>query len=213
MPRLAPTPTAHKAGSRGYRRVTAALYGAGLASFAAMYCTQALLPALSTYYRITPATAALTVSLTTGMLALCDHSGERAVRALRTHHRDADVRRAVQHYRVAVAVQSHARRPARRTRTARHRAGRDTRGSDGVSGRGSARLFARLGDGPIRRRDHDRWPGRADRPVPDRRCQQLAGRTVGVLADDAGRHGGLRRAGAPVSVLHPEDGERPGHPA
>ena len=70
MPDLASTPTAHRAGSRGYRRVTAALYGAGLASFAAMYCTQALLPALSTYYRITPATAALTVSLTTGMLAL-----------------------------------------------------------------------------------------------------------------------------------------------
>ncbi len=67
---LASTPTAHQAGSRGYRRVTAALYGAGLASFAAMYCTQALLPALSTYYRIAPATAALTVSLTTGMLAL-----------------------------------------------------------------------------------------------------------------------------------------------
>jgi MFS transporter, YNFM family, putative membrane transport protein len=63
-------PTAHRAGSRGYRRVTAALYGAGLASFAAMYCTQALLPALSGYYRITPATAALTVSLTTGVLAL-----------------------------------------------------------------------------------------------------------------------------------------------
>lgn len=63
-------PTAHQAGSRGFRRVTAALYGAGLASFAAMYCTQALLPALSAYYRITPATAALAVSLTTGMLAL-----------------------------------------------------------------------------------------------------------------------------------------------
>ncbi len=70
MPPLPSAPTAHQAGSRGYRRVTAALYGAGLASFAAMYCTQALLPALSTYYRITPATAALTVSLTTGMLAL-----------------------------------------------------------------------------------------------------------------------------------------------
>ncbi len=70
MPPLASAPTAHQAGSRGYRRVTAALYGAGLASFAAMYCTQALLPALSTFYRITPATAALTVSLTTGMLAL-----------------------------------------------------------------------------------------------------------------------------------------------
>lgn len=65
-----PTPSAHQAGSRGYRRITAALVGAGLASFAAMYCTQALLPALSVYYRISPATSALTVSLTTGMLAL-----------------------------------------------------------------------------------------------------------------------------------------------
>lgn len=50
--------------------MTAALCGAGLASFAAMYCTQALLPALSAHYRIGPATAALTVSLTTGALAL-----------------------------------------------------------------------------------------------------------------------------------------------
>jgi MFS transporter, YNFM family, putative membrane transport protein len=70
MRQLSPTTTAHKAGSIGYRRLTAALYGAGLASFAAMYCTQALLPAVSGYYLIAPATAALTVSLTTGMLAL-----------------------------------------------------------------------------------------------------------------------------------------------
>jgi MFS transporter, YNFM family, putative membrane transport protein len=70
MPQTSSAPIAHRAGTSGYRRVTAALYGAGLASFAAMYCTQALLPALSTSYRITPATAALTVSLTTGMLAL-----------------------------------------------------------------------------------------------------------------------------------------------
>jgi MFS transporter, YNFM family, putative membrane transport protein len=70
MPQLAASPTAHQAGSSGYRRVTAALCGAGLASFAAMYCTQALLPALSAYYRISPAVSALTVSLTTGMLAL-----------------------------------------------------------------------------------------------------------------------------------------------
>src|ERR1700744_573638 len=61
---------AHRAGSRGYPRGAAALCSAGLASFAAMYCTQALLPALSAYYRIDPATAALSISLTTGMLAL-----------------------------------------------------------------------------------------------------------------------------------------------
>ena len=70
MPLLAAAPPAHQAGSSGYRRVTAALCGAGMASFAAMYCTQALLPAFSAYYRIAPATSALTVSLTTGMLAL-----------------------------------------------------------------------------------------------------------------------------------------------
>jgi YNFM family putative membrane transporter len=70
MAQCAEITTRHHAGSSGYRRMTAALCGAGLASFAAMYCTQALLPALSADYRITPAVAALSVSLTTGMLAL-----------------------------------------------------------------------------------------------------------------------------------------------
>lgn len=71
MPQRPSTAIAHRAGTRGYRRLTAALCGAGLASFAAMYCTQALLPALSASYRIDPAAAALTVSLTTGVLAVC----------------------------------------------------------------------------------------------------------------------------------------------
>lgn len=71
MPQRPSTVFAHRAGTRGYRRLTGALCGAGVASFAAMYCTQALLPALSTSYRIGPAAAALTVSLTTGMLAVC----------------------------------------------------------------------------------------------------------------------------------------------
>ncbi len=43
---------------------------AGLASFNAMYCTQALMPALTEAMHITPAQAALTVSATTGILAL-----------------------------------------------------------------------------------------------------------------------------------------------
>lgn len=70
MATLAATAVAHRVGTAGYRRVTAALAGAGLASFSAMYCTQALLPAFSVYYRIAPTTAALTVSLTTGLMAL-----------------------------------------------------------------------------------------------------------------------------------------------
>ena len=71
MVSLAATPAAHRVGSSGFRRVTAAACFAGIASLAGMYCTQALLPALSAYYRISPAVSALTISLTTGMVALC----------------------------------------------------------------------------------------------------------------------------------------------
>ena len=53
-----------------YRKVILAMVGAGLASFNALYCTQALLPVLSEDLHVTPATASLTVSATTGMLAL-----------------------------------------------------------------------------------------------------------------------------------------------
>jgi MFS transporter, YNFM family, putative membrane transport protein len=71
MVSLAAAPGAHRVGSRGFRRLTAAVCCAGVASLAGMYCTQALLPALSAYYRISPTISALTVSLTTGMVALC----------------------------------------------------------------------------------------------------------------------------------------------
>ena len=53
-----------------YRKVILAMVGAGLASFNALYCTQALFPVLSEDLHVTPATASLTVSATTGMLAL-----------------------------------------------------------------------------------------------------------------------------------------------
>jgi YNFM family putative membrane transporter len=57
-------------GQPAYHRAALALLFAGLASFNAMYCTQALMPALTAAMRITPAQAALTVSATTGILAL-----------------------------------------------------------------------------------------------------------------------------------------------
>ncbi|MGV0335010.1 MFS transporter [Corynebacterium kroppenstedtii] len=53
-----------------YRKVILAMVGAGLASFNALYCTQALLPVLSEDLHVTPATASLTVSATTEMLGL-----------------------------------------------------------------------------------------------------------------------------------------------
>lgn len=56
-------------GDPGFRRALVAVLFAGLASFQALYATQALLPTLSDALSVDPATAALTVSATTGGLA------------------------------------------------------------------------------------------------------------------------------------------------
>lgn len=47
-----------------------ALFAAGLATFTALYCVQALLPALTAQFHVSPATASLAVSLGTGGLAV-----------------------------------------------------------------------------------------------------------------------------------------------
>lgn len=57
-------------GDPGYRRIMVAAAAAGLASFNAMYLTQALLPSIHDDLGVSPTMAALTVSATTGMLAL-----------------------------------------------------------------------------------------------------------------------------------------------
>ncbi|MFF0458305.1 MFS transporter [Nocardia africana] len=56
--------------ARHERRITLALFAAGLTTFGSMYSAQALLPSLSTAFGATPAHAALAVSLTTGLLAV-----------------------------------------------------------------------------------------------------------------------------------------------
>ncbi|WP_067541319.1 MFS transporter [Nocardia crassostreae] len=56
--------------TRHDRRITLALFAAGLTTFASMYSAQALLPSLSAAFGATPAHAALAVSLTTGLLAV-----------------------------------------------------------------------------------------------------------------------------------------------
>ncbi|ATW50176.1 MFS transporter [Streptomyces peucetius subsp. caesius ATCC 27952] len=55
----------------GYRRMSFALFAAGMATFALLYSTQALLPAVSTDFGVTAGTASWTVSAATGALALC----------------------------------------------------------------------------------------------------------------------------------------------
>lgn len=57
-------------GAPAYRRAVLALFATGLASFNAIYCTQALMPALSDYFGASPALSAWTVSAATGMLAI-----------------------------------------------------------------------------------------------------------------------------------------------
>ncbi len=57
-------------GEPSYHRAVIALFALGLASFNAIYCTQALMPALSEHFGASPAQAAWTVSATTGMVAL-----------------------------------------------------------------------------------------------------------------------------------------------
>ncbi|MGW1880963.1 MFS transporter [Streptomyces sp. NPDC001970] len=63
-PQLAP-------GLPGYRRMSFALFAAGVATFALLYSTQALLPAVSAGFGVTASAASWTVSAATGALALC----------------------------------------------------------------------------------------------------------------------------------------------
>ncbi|MEV7612360.1 MFS transporter [Streptomyces sp. NPDC089799] len=58
-------------GTSGYRRMSLALFAAGLAVFVLLYSTQALLPAISADFGVTAGQASWTVSAATGALALC----------------------------------------------------------------------------------------------------------------------------------------------
>lgn len=57
-------------GGPGFRKMSFALFAAGLATFALLYSTQALLPAISGAFNVEAGTASWTVSAATGALAL-----------------------------------------------------------------------------------------------------------------------------------------------
>ncbi|GLF94249.1 MFS transporter [Streptomyces yaizuensis] len=57
-------------GRPGFRRMSLALFAAGVAAFALLYSTQALLPAISSGYGVSASAASWTVSAATGALAL-----------------------------------------------------------------------------------------------------------------------------------------------
>lgn len=58
-----------KRGTKDFTRATAALFFAGLATFALLYCVQPILPMLSQEFGISPATSSISLSISTAMLA------------------------------------------------------------------------------------------------------------------------------------------------
>jgi len=65
------TPTHLKRGTGAYRRATLALFCAGFATFAMLYCVQPLLPLLAAHFSVSAASSSLALSLTTLSLAVC----------------------------------------------------------------------------------------------------------------------------------------------
>ncbi|HDS1150254.1 TPA: MFS transporter [Pluralibacter gergoviae] len=59
-----------KRGTPQFIRVTLALFTAGLATFALLYCVQPILPVLSHEFGVSPASASISLSIATGMLAV-----------------------------------------------------------------------------------------------------------------------------------------------
>ncbi len=59
-----------KRGTPEFMRVTLALFSAGLATFVLLYCVQPILPVLTQEFGVSPATSSLSLSISTGLLAL-----------------------------------------------------------------------------------------------------------------------------------------------
>lgn len=70
MTTTAPARTGHERGTRSYRRLGAAMWCAGLATFVLVYCVQALMPTLAAEFQVSSSAASLALSATTGTLAL-----------------------------------------------------------------------------------------------------------------------------------------------
>lgn len=69
--RRSPKPVTYiKRGSPQFMRVTLALFSAGLATFALLYCVQPILPVLSHEFGVSPASSSISLSVSTAMLAI-----------------------------------------------------------------------------------------------------------------------------------------------
>ncbi len=70
LPRRPGPVAGHVAGTPEFRRICAALWCAGAGTFVLLYAVQALLPAFSETFAVSPAASSLTLSVSTGALAL-----------------------------------------------------------------------------------------------------------------------------------------------
>ncbi|MBV8429799.1 MAG: MFS transporter, partial [Solirubrobacterales bacterium] len=59
-----------ESGTPAFRRTILAMFAAGFSTFALLYCVQPLLPLFAREFRVSPAQSSLSLSLTTGLLAL-----------------------------------------------------------------------------------------------------------------------------------------------
>ncbi len=67
----APSPSVFiKRGTPQFMRVTLALFSAGLATFALLYCVQPILPVLSQEFGVSPAESSFSLSISTGLMAV-----------------------------------------------------------------------------------------------------------------------------------------------
>ncbi|UCB31112.1 MFS transporter [Duffyella gerundensis] len=67
----APSPSLFiKRGTPQFMRVTLALFSAGLATFALLYCVQPILPVLSQEFGVSPAESSFSLSISTGLMAV-----------------------------------------------------------------------------------------------------------------------------------------------
>jgi MFS transporter, YNFM family, putative membrane transport protein len=69
-PTTAPERLGHERGTPAYRRLGAAMWCAGLATFVLVYCVQALMPTLAVEFGVSSSASSLVLSATTGTLAL-----------------------------------------------------------------------------------------------------------------------------------------------
>ncbi|MFG1172633.1 MFS transporter [Erwiniaceae bacterium CAU 1747] len=69
-PAITPTSLYINRGSPQFLRVTLALFSAGLATFALLYCVQPVLPVLSHEFGVSPASSSISLSIATAFLAL-----------------------------------------------------------------------------------------------------------------------------------------------